>query len=412
MTSFWPLVVAAVLAAGPAQAQDRPSLRVANGRSDREVSLATSRGWLALDVGEFALLGWTVTPGPMGATLEGPGGIRVEVRDGSPFLLWDGAPMQLVDVPYFEGGSLLVPLQIVSDFLPWRFPGTYAFDGPSRTLTVHDADAVAPPAPVVLDPIVPAPTAVAHAPAAAPATVPAAHDTRMVIIDAGHGGEDPGSISKSGVREKTVALGIALAMAKALEGYPGLEVRMLRDDDTFVPVWDRGAIATEMKGETPAVFVSIHANSFTNSARGFETYFLSDARTEHERRVAAIENAPIALEDGSEPAGGDLDFILRELKNLDTSHWSSLLAEMVQTEVAKVHPGPNRGVKQAPLAVITNALMPSVLVEVGYLSHPDEAALLARSDFQDQTGRAIADAVVRFFQRYPPGAGSGAGEGR
>jgi N-acetylmuramoyl-L-alanine amidase len=128
--------------------------------------------------------------------------------------------------------------------------------------------------------------------------------------------------------------------------------------------------------------------------------------------VAAIENAPIALEDGAQAAGGDLDFILRELKNLDTPHWSSLLAEMVQTEVAKVHPGPNRGVKQAPLAVITNSLMPSVLVEVGYLSHPDEARLLARRDFQEQTGRAIADAVIRFFERYPPGTGSGAGEGR
>jgi N-acetylmuramoyl-L-alanine amidase len=85
---------------------------------------------------------------------------------------------------------------------------------------------------------------------------------------------------------------------------------------------------------------------------------------------------------------------------------------MVQTELARVHPGPNRGVKQAPLAVITNSLMPSVLVEVGYLSHPEEARLLARQDFQDEAGRAIAAAVLRFFERYPPGAGSGAGEER
>ena len=418
--SAWLLMLVAVLVAGPAQAQERPSLRVSDGRADRLVSLATSRGWLALDVGEFTSLGWSVTPGPMGATLEGPGETRVEVRDGSPFVLWDGVPMQLVDMPYFDGGRLLVPLQLVSDFLPWRLADTYAFDGPTRTLRVTGAD-VPLPAPVVVDSVVPAPVAVApqlpipevQAPPL-DVSVPerAVHDTRMVFIDAGHGGEDPGSISKSGVREKTVALGVALAMARALEGVPGLEVRLLRDDDTYVPPWDRGAIATDMKGETPGVFVSIHANSFTNSARGFETYFLSDARTEHERRVAAIENAPIALEDGSAPADDDLDFILRELKNLDTSHWSSLLAEMVQTEVAKIHPGPNRGVKQAPLAVLTNSVMPSVLVEMGYLSHPEEAALLARSDFQDQTGRAIADAVVRFFQRYPPGSGSGAGEGR
>lgn len=409
MRRVFGLALGVALAVGPAEAQDRPSLRVIDARSERLVSLATSRGWLAVDVDEFSSLGWSVEPGAMGATLEGPDGTRVELRDGSPFLLWDGAPLQLVDAPYFESGRLFVPLQLVSDFLPWRLPESYAFDGPTSSLRVTGMMRAPRPAgaggPGVTSPIGTDHGAGAPGPAGN-------HKAPMVIIDAGHGGADPGSISKSGVREKTVALGVALAAARALEDRGGFEVRLLRDDDTFVPLWDRGAIATEMKGEAPAVFISIHANSFTNSARGFETYFLSDARTEHERRVAAIENAPIALEDGSEPPGGDLDFILRELKNLDTPHWSSLLAEMVQTEVAKVHPGPNRGVKQAPLAVITNSLMPSVLVEVGYLSHPDEARLLARRDFQDQAGRAIADAVVRFFERYPPGTGGGAGAGR
>jgi N-acetylmuramoyl-L-alanine amidase len=433
------LALGAVLAAGSAQAQDRPPLRVSDGRSDRLVALATSRGWLALDVDELSGLGWTVEHAPFGATLEGPGGARVEVWDGTPFLRWDGAPLQMVDVPYLEGGRLMVPLQLVSDFLPWRLPETYRFDGQSRTLRVTRAGGASPspelPASVATasTPAAPAPEAAPTVPETAPelgtqadAEVAAAgvapgarrpmpaqgHGPHMVIIDAGHGGADPGSISRSGVREKTVALGIALAAAKALEGREGLEVRLLRDDDTFLPLWDRGALATEMKGESPAVFISIHANSFTNTARGFETYFLSDARTEHERRVAAIENTPIALEDGSAAPAGDLDFILRELRNLDASHWSSLLAEMVQTELARVHPGPNRGVKQAPLAVITNSLMPSVLVEVGYLSHPDEARLLARQDFQEDAGRAIAAAVLRFFERYPPGAGSGAGEER
>jgi len=394
------------LGAGPAQAQERPSLRVSDGHSDRLVPLATSRGWLALDVDELPSLGWSVEPGPQGASLTGPDGTRVEVHDGSPFLLWDGVPVQLVDVPYFEGGRLFVPLQLVSDLLPWRMPERYAFDGPGRALRARDVGG-APTPPALAEPVEADPTPVSEA-ALEPEEV---HGPRVVIIDAGHGGADPGSISRSGIREKTVALGIALAAARALEGHPDLEVRLLRDDDTFVPLWDRGALATEMKGEAPGVFISIHANSFTTTARGFETYFLSDARTEHERRVAAIENTPIALEDGSQPAGGDLDFILRELKNLDTSHWSALLAELVQAELAEVHPGPDRGVKQAPLAVITNSLMPSVLVEVGYLSHPVEARLLGRADFQEQAGQAVAAAVLRFFQRYPPGGGGGAGEG-
>jgi N-acetylmuramoyl-L-alanine amidase len=234
----------------------------------------------------------------------------------------------------------------------------------------------------------------------------------VVVIDAGHGGEDPGSISRSGIREKNVALGVALAMADALKGTPGLEVHLTRDHDTFPPIWSRGAEATKWKGDRPGVFVSIHANSFNSSSpRGFETYFLSEARTEHERRVAAIENAPMGV-DESGPSGSDLDFILKELTNLNTQHWSALLAEMVQDEMAGVHPGPNRGVKQAPLAVLTNALMPSVLVELGYLSQPDEARLLGQSDFQRKAGRALARAVIRFFERYPPGSGSGAGAGR
>lgn len=380
MRRAWALALGLALVGGPLQGQDRPQLRVSDGHTDRSVVLATTRGWLAVNVQELGALGWSVTIGPFGATMEGPGGTRVEVRDGTPFVLWDGAPLQMVAIPYFDAGELLVPLQFVSDFLPWHLPQQYSFDGPTLTLRM---EGVGP-----------------------------GDDLHMIIIDAGHGGADPGSISKGGIREKTVALGVAMALARALEGRPGLEVRLIRDDDTFVPLWDRGAIATEMKGELPGVFISVHANSFTNSARGFETYFLSDARTEHERRVAAIENAPIGHEGGSTPAGGDLDFILRDMKKLGTQHWSSLLAELVQTEMAKMHPGPNRGVKQAPLAVITNALMPSVLVEVGYLSHPEEARLLGGQKFQDDAGRAIADAVLQFFERYPPRAGGGAGDGR
>jgi N-acetylmuramoyl-L-alanine amidase len=236
----------------------------------------------------------------------------------------------------------------------------------------------------------------------------------VVVIDAGHGGEDPGTVSRGGIREKNVALGVARAMAAELKRSGGFDVVMIRDGDTFVPIWDRGARATTAKGERHGIFVSIHANSAAgrgSPARGYETYFLSEARTEHERRVAAIENAPLGVDAAPEGSGGDLGFILRELKNLDQQHWSSLLAEMVQQEVGRVHPGPDRGVKQAPLAVITNAIMPAVLVEIGYLSHPEEAKLIGEAGFQEEAGKALARAVTRFFQRYPPGSGP-AGGGR
>ncbi len=191
---------------------------------------------------------------------------------------------------------------------------------------------------------------------------------------------------------------------------------MIRDDDTFVDVWDRGQMATDWKGERPGIFLSIHANSFParRAARGFETYFLSDARTEHERRVSAIENAPLNMSTRAvdEAQLADMDFILRDLRNYEHAHWSENLASIVQDELNDFHPGPNRGVKQGVLAVLTNALMPSVLIEVGYLSNDAEARLLGESDFHRNSGEAIAEAVVRFFDRYPPGSSAGGGERR
>lgn len=390
-------------------AQARPELRIGTGGSEGVVPLATERGHAALQASRLTSLGWAVERTPLGVRLEGPRGERVEVRDGTPFLRWDDGLLQLADEPYFDGGELHIPLQFVSDVLPAKLPDLYRFDGSAFRLTYDGPERAGVPA----VPGEPArhPVAVAEAgPVVSRAPPPG---RRVVIIDAGHGGEDPGTMSRSGVREKNVALGIATAMAASLRGRDDLDVLLIRTGDTLIPLWERGKMATDMKGERHGVFVSIHANSApsrASSARGFETYFLSEARNEHEQRVAAIENAPLGVEVLPE-AQGDLDFILRELKNLDQPHWSSLLAEMVQRELAEIHPGPDRGVKQAPLAVLTNAIMPAVLVEMGYLSHPDEAALLGRGDFQREAGEAIAAAVSRFLERYPPGAGGGAGGG-
>lgn len=166
-------------------------------------------------------------------------------------------------------------------------------------------------------------------------------------------------------------------------------------------------MATEWKGDRPGVFVSVHANAMPNSreTRGFETYFLSEARTEHERRVAALENAAqeFEREEDRPVEHADLSFILKELRNLDHQHWSALLAEFVQARLHRVHPGPNRGVKQGPFAVITNALMPAVLVEVGFISNPQEERLMTQREFQQDAARAVAEAVKEFFERYPPG---------
>lgn len=412
----------------PATAQGRLELRIERGDgSFGGVAVELGRGYAAVPLTVLNDLGWTTGVDGRDVRVAVPGQIDIELTLDSPFFRWDGVALQLTDPPYRNGPEVLVPLQLLTDYFPRRLPDLYDFDGPNATLRAGDlglavGGASSGPAPVVTPPDQDASGGAETAEVGGAAGVsepieadgppsdgPSTYDgPRLVVIDPGHGGEDPGAMSRDGTREKAIALGIGLRLAEALADEPGVEVRMIRDDDTFVEAWDRGQIATELKGDRPAVFVSIHANSFParRSARGFETYFLSEARTEHERRVTAIENAPLSFrgQDVDREAEPDLDFILRELRNLDHQHWSELLAQYVQEELDDFHPGPNRGVKQGILAVLTNALMPSVLVEVGYLSNDAEARLMAEEAFQADAGEAIADAILRFFERYPPGS--------
>jgi N-acetylmuramoyl-L-alanine amidase len=396
--SWLPLVVGlAALAPRTATAQNRPELHVQGGPGGARwsVSVDQTHGYSAVDAALLDSLGWKLDVLDGHALLDGPAGSHMELRAGSPFFRWNGTVLQLADAPYMQGGSLYVPLQLLSDFLPERLPDSYAFDGDSLTLRWKGwSPAVGKPVTLVPD-----------------------SGTRVVVIDPGHGGVDPGAIGVGGIEEKTVALAMAKDLAADLEKVPHLKVYLTRHTDTLIALWDRGQMATRLKGDRPGVFISIHANSTTSGreARGFETYILSEARTEHERRVAAIENAPLGVDTAAGKASSDLDYILRDMKNLNTQHWSSLLAQMVQDEMGKVDPSPDRGVRQAPLAVITNALMPAILVEVGYLSNPQDASLLGQKAFRKKVAAAIAKAVQDFFGRYPPrsgDAGGGEPEGR
>jgi N-acetylmuramoyl-L-alanine amidase len=395
-------------------AQAPPTLGVE--RADGSVSPVTvvlDRGYAAVALSVLGDLGWSTTESGNELSVSVPNEIVVGMRIGSPFFTWDGLVLQLTDAPYRNGGRAFVPLQLLTDFFPRRLPDLYEFDGSRSRLRAGDPVPVrggAPGAPAGVAPGGAADTS--PGPAARLPSGPSPYDgPRVGDIDAGHGGADPGALGPRGIREKDVALGISLELARLLRLESNLEVHLTRDADAFIDLWERGEIATRIKGDRPGLFVSIHANSFPNSraTRGFETYFLSEARTEHERRVSAIENAPLSFQgqDVDPEAEPDLGFILRELRNLDHQHWSALLAEFVQDEFDDFHPGPNRGVKQGVLAVLTNALMPSILVEVGYLSNEEEGRLVGEAAFQRQAAAGVARAVTRFFERYPAGSSSG-----
>lgn len=229
---------------------------------------------------------------------------------------------------------------------------------------------------------------------------------KVVIIDAGHGGRDPGRDAASGLHEKTVTLALARRLAAELAAR-GYEVHLTRDRDTLIALADRPRLANEWKrGRPRAVFVSIHANSGERGAAGYETYFLSDARTADERRVAEMENSAADYEAPGEDRAPVVDRILSSLRNEYYVKASDDLAELVQRHLGGIHPGPDRGVKQAGFRVLVGAIMPAVLVETGFMTSPGEARLLGTARFQRKIARSLADAIGDFFTRHAWAAGA------
>ena len=221
-----------------------------------------------------------------------------------------------------------------------------------------------------------------------------------IVLDAGHGGHDPGSIGPSGVREKDVTLAVVRRLAERLDRVDGVRVVMTRADDAFVALGERTKIANRERAD---LFVSIHANAAENrSAEGFETYFLSAAKTEDARRVARMENAAIRYENPSiDPESlGELNFILWDLAQNEYLRESSTLAETVQEEIDRRLALRSRGVKQAGFFVLNGAFMPAILFEMAFISNPREESLLDDPAFQDRLADALSESLLAHLDRY------------
>lgn len=223
------------------------------------------------------------------------------------------------------------------------------------------------------------------------------------------------------VVEKSITLSVAKRVGAAL-GQRGIDVKYTRTTDTLIALWDRGRIANDAHAD---LFVSIHVNAANpgwknpNGARGFETYFLAEAKTEDAKRVERMENEVVRFESGPSAQGGDaLSFILTDMKQNEHLREANELAEIIQRRLGQVHPGPNRGVKQAGFAVLVKAYMPAVLVEIGYGTNAADAAYMSDTARMDELAAAISDGVVEYLKRYErrvatdDGAGSGGGTRR
>ena len=223
-----------------------------------------------------------------------------------------------------------------------------------------------------------------------------------VIIDPGHGGRDPGAQGKRGTKEKDIVLKVSVRLAALLEKRLGVRAVLTRNTDRFVTLGQRARIARKNQGK---LFVSIHCNaSRSRRARGFEIYFLSEARTEEAAEVARRENAVLDLEDHDEPAAMDeiegIQFGLLSTQFLKESQ--DLAADIRAEVVGSIRPLPDRGVRQANFYVMRGTMgdMPSVLVEIGFVSNPAEERQMRQRAYQRKMAEAIFNGIRNFKHRY------------
>jgi len=217
---------------------------------------------------------------------------------------------------------------------------------------------------------------------------------RKIVIDAGHGGHDPGTLGRAGLQEKDLVLDVALRLQRLVREELGAEVVMTRSTDVFVPLEERTAVANAQGAD---LFLSIHANSSRNAGvRGIETYFLNFAQDPHAEAVAARENAisPATLK--------DLQNLVKAIalnSKIDESRdfASSVQEALVQT-IRPIAPDvSDRGVRTAPFYVLIGANMPSILAEIAFVSNPQEERLLRTPEHRDRIARSLLEGVRAYL---------------
>ncbi len=317
---------------------------------------------------------------------------------GAPLLVHGSTVLPLSAPALMRGDTLFVPLQFVAEILPNRLGARFRWDIRESRL----ADDT------------PAPTVAAIAATSASSTPPpGANGLRRkhsIAIDPGHGGVDPGNPGiyfPRGIREKNVTLTIGLLLREELRRR-GVGVRMTRTTDTLINLGHRGRICTD----DCELFVSLHVNSLERrrgytKVRGFETYFLAEAKTEEAARVARMENEAVRFDQDNTGEGdlNGLEFIMKDLQMNEYLRESARFAFLAQNSLGRVHTGDDRGVKQAVFQVLTTARRPAVLIELGYSTNPNDGKLLTRKASQRAIASSIADAIMTYLIEFERRAG-------
>jgi N-acetylmuramoyl-L-alanine amidase len=311
----------------------------------------------------------------------------------APFYFFGDQLLPLASAASVSRDTLFIPLQFVAEILPSYLGERYRYD--RRRARLIDSGG-------------PGRNAVAKGPAPArePARLPnGLRPGHIVTLDPGHGGVDPGNpgvFFPRGTREKDVTLQVALLLRDELKSR-GIGVQMTRTSDTLIALGDRGGYCTEACD----LFVSLHVNSLARrpgytDVRGYETFFLAEARTEDAARVAKMENQAVRFETGptTGESGVGLDFIVKDLQTNEHLRESARAAELVQRSLRGGSAGESRGVKQAGFMVLTTARRPAILVELGYSTNPEDGQLLTTRSSQKVMVTALADAIVEYLLEY------------
>lgn len=345
------------------------------------------------------------------------GTTELTLRPGLPYVRYADSLHQLVAAPVIVKGELLVPMQVIAEVIPTAVRTGVMWDPARRELRRFSPTNT--PLPVAERRSGTAERSGARRdPGSRPAARAAGAQRRLVVIDAGHGGPDNGMTGPIGggprIYEKDITLQLSRRVGAKLKAM-NVDVLFTRTRDTLISLSHRGRIANDAGGD---LFISIHVNAANpnwkspGAARGFETYFLAEAKTEDARRVAQMENESVQFEEGADDArkGDPLSFIVADMLQNEHLRESSELAELIQRRMAGAHPGPDRGVKQAGFRVLVTAFMPSVLVEVGFGTNADEARYISSAAGQDELANAIVAATLEYLERYERRVGGGAGE--